>query len=203
MKNHFQIFSVLVFICSALVTASFAHAENDPTKNALAKAQYMMRQVSTQKAELEKELAVKKLEIETLTKELAKLKNETKAKTEANATQQQEALTMLKSDRQKVQETLKAETEQNQKLADENATLLKKLAAQTNNFDLCYSNNKKLYEVNKEILGKYEDKGFWAALSQKEPFTTIEKVKVENLVQDYQYQIDMLSVKIISEDKPL
>lgn len=203
MNKNSQILLVSALTCVALLMSGFVYAESDSSKNALAKAQYMMRQISNQKAELEKQLAGKKVEVEALTKEVAKLKNETKAKTEANIAQQQEALTMVRSDRQKMQETLKTETEQTRKLTDENEIFSKKLAAQTNNFDLCYSNNKKLYEVNKEILGKYQDKGFWAALSQKEPFTTIEKVKVENLVQDYQYQIDTLSVKIISDDKPL
>lgn len=201
MKSSKSLNSVLLkltLIAALIPCGAFAE---DATKNALAKAQYMMRQVSSEKAELEKELAKKKLEVEALTKELAKAKNESKAKFESTNNQQQEALTVLANDKQKIQEKLKGESERNTKLAEENEKLTKKLEVHSSNFELCYNNNKKLYEVNKEILGKYENKGFWAALSQKEPFTSIERVKVENLVQDYQYQIELLSVKVVSEEK--
>ncbi|MES2821952.1 MAG: hypothetical protein V4732_00020 [Pseudomonadota bacterium] len=175
-------------------------AENDNTKNALAKAQYMLRQASTEKAGLEQQVTKQKVEIEKLTKEIALLKNESKSKLADISSNQSQVLTALNGDRQKVQTKLDNESRKNTELNSANELLTQKLAKQTNNFDICYGNNKKLYDINKEILGKYEDKGFWAALSQKEPFTAIEKVKVENLIQDYQYEIDNLTVKIVSDE---
>ena len=199
-KNTF-ITILFKLILVLLWLPGMAFAENDNTKNALAKAQYMLRQVSTEKANLEKELAKQKVENAGLTKELQSLKKESKTRFDVSNNNQQEALSLLKNDRQKIQSKLEVEAEKNTAIASSNEHLSQQLAKQTNNFDLCYNNNKKLYDINKEILGKYEDKGFWAALSQNEPFTAIEKVKIENLVQDYQYQIDSLSVKIISEEK--
>ncbi len=183
------------------IAANSISAENDNSKNALAKAQYMLRQISTEKASLEQQVTKQKVEIDGLSKEILLLKKESKNKLDATASTQLEALTTLKSDRQKVQAKLEIESEKNTGLIAANEQLKLKVAKQTNNFDICYNNNKKLYDINKEILGKYEDKGFWAALSQKEPFTAIEKVKIENLVQDYQYEIDGLTVKILSEEK--
>ncbi len=193
--------TIVMLVVSNGAYSNSAHAENDNTKNALAKAQYMLRQMSTEKASLEQEISKQKVEIETLSKEVSLLKKESKNKLEASNNNQQEVLTLLKSDRQKVQGKLEIEVEKNTAITTANEHLTQQLAKQTNNFDVCYNNNKKLYDINKEILGKYEDKGFWAALSQKEPFTAIEKVKIENLVQDYQYQIDNLTVKIVSEEK--
>lgn len=191
---------MIPFFLMTTVTNSVA-AENDNTKNALAKAQYMLRQMSTEKASLEQQVAKQKVDIDNLSKEVSMLKKESKNKLDATASAQLEMLTNLKGDRQKVQGKLATEIEKNAELTAANEHFKSEVAKQTNNFDVCYNNNKKLYEINKEILGKYEDKGFWAALSQKEPFTAIEKVKIENLVQDYQYQIDGLTVKIVSEEK--
>jgi chromosome segregation ATPase len=190
-----------VFLLLLLGFPSMSLAENDNTKNALAKAQYMLRQVSTDKTNLEKEVVKQKGEVERLTKEIQLLKKDAKSKLEANHNSQQEALTLLTSDRKNVQSKLHAEAEKNAALQANNEKLTQRLEKQIRRFDICYDNNKKLYAVNKEILGKYQDKGFWAALSQKEPFTAIERVKVENLVQDYQYEIENLTVKIVSDEK--
>lgn len=201
--NRKVLISVLLSICSAILPVSNSiAAENDNTKNALAKAQYMLRQSSTEKASLEQQVTKQKLEIEKLTKEIALLKNESKTKLADISNHQSQALTALNGDRQKVQTKLDSESRKNSELNSANELLTQKLEKQTNNFDICYNNNKKLYDINKEILGKYEDKGFWAALSQKEPFTAIEKVKVENLIQDYQYEMDNLTVKIVSDESP-
>ncbi len=196
--------AIAIFIKCALVILclpSVAYAETDNTKNALAKAQYMLRQISTEKANLEKVIAKQKTEIDALSKEMQILKLQSKTRLDANNSSQQEMVSALKGDRQKVQAKLESESEKNLVLSTANDELTQKLAKQANRFDICYDNNKKLYDINHEILGKYEEKGFWAALSQKEPFTAIERVKIENLVQDYQYQLDNLTVKIVSDEK--
>jgi septal ring factor EnvC (AmiA/AmiB activator) len=174
-------------------------AKNDATKGALAKAQYMLRKSATEKTELESQVAKQKTEIDALSKQLLQLKKESKNKLDVSNASQEATLSLLKDDRRKIQEKIDVQVEKNTALVASNERLTQQLTTQRNNFDLCFVNNKKLYEVNKEILGKYQEKGFWAALSQKEPFTAIERVKVENLVQDYQYQIETLSVKIVSD----
>jgi hypothetical protein len=46
--------------------------------------------------------------------------------------------------------------------------------------------NVELFKLGNEILGRYEDFSLGNALSAKEPFVGITRVKLENLVQDYQ-----------------
>lgn len=188
-------------IAITLFLAINAFAENNDAaaKNALAKAQYMMRQVSNEKAELEKQIAKQKEQIDALTKENEKIKVDLKNKMNA-VNPLDEVVKSLKDNGQKNQSKLENELSKNDKLTAKNEELELKLSSQSKNFDICYGNNKKLYEINKEILGQYENKGFWDALKQKEPFTAIERVKVENLVQDYQYNIDSLKVKIVQDD---
>lgn len=48
------------------------------------------------------------------------------------------------------------------------------------------SRNLELYKVGKEVLDRYENFAFGRALLAREPFTSLSRVKLENLVQDYQ-----------------
>lgn len=185
-----------VFSCTAQ-----AQTSNDGTKTALAKAQYMLRQISTEKTNLEKEISLLKTEKNELQKEIEKYKAEN-TKKQAEVNKQLSALEGLSKESHELQNNIEDTKEKYSLLQNENQRLLDRLATQTENFDICYKNNKTLYSVNQEILGQYENKGFWDALSQKEPLTAVGKVKVENLIQDYQYKMQDLEVKLLSEGKP-
>jgi len=53
----------------------------------------------------------------------------------------------------------------------------------------CEAKNLQLYQYSQELMTRYEQKGVWAALAQKEP-TGIKQVGVENLLQEYQQKLD-------------
>ncbi|HUO44284.1 MAG TPA: hypothetical protein VMT94_05155 [Burkholderiales bacterium] len=59
----------------------------------------------------------------------------------------------------------------------------------------CQANNLKLRNLAHEILDRYQNKGVFEGLLQREPFTQIKSVEIENLVQDYGEKIDDLGVK--------
>ncbi len=52
--------------------------------------------------------------------------------------------------------------------------------------DLCEGKNAELYATGKEILDKLDSDDFAASLVRHEPFTGIARVKLDNIVQDYQ-----------------
>ena len=58
----------------------------------------------------------------------------------------------------------------------------------------CMRLNVQLYDAGKDLLTKYEQKGVWDALAQREPITGLKQVEVENLIEDYRYKIDGLTV---------
>jgi len=64
------------------------------------------------------------------------------------------------------------------KLAGEKIVLERKVADRE-------TKNMALYKLGNEILSRYEKFGLGTALTSREPFTGITKVKLENLVQDY------------------
>ena len=59
----------------------------------------------------------------------------------------------------------------------------------------CEAKNLKLYQYSQELVTRYQKKGVWAALAQKEPVTGIKDVGVENVVQEYQEKLDSQRIK--------
>ncbi|MBI3560657.1 MAG: hypothetical protein HY080_02925 [Gammaproteobacteria bacterium] len=58
----------------------------------------------------------------------------------------------------------------------------------------CMRMNVQLYDAGKDLLTKYEKKGVWDALAQREPFTGLKQVEIENVIEEYRYKIDGLTV---------
>lgn len=65
---------------------------------------------------------------------------------------------------------------------------------------VCEKKNADLYQISMEMMKKYRSKGVITSLLQEEPFTGIEKVKVENLLQEYRDKAD--SAKFSSGSAP-
>jgi hypothetical protein len=57
------------------------------------------------------------------------------------------------------------------------------------------SKNLALYQLGKEVLNRYEKFGLGTAITSREPFVGITKVKLENLVQDYSDKLTDQTVK--------
>jgi predicted nucleic acid-binding Zn-ribbon protein len=55
---------------------------------------------------------------------------------------------------------------------------------------VCEKKNSELYRISSELMDKYQAKGIWQSMRQAEPFTQIEKVKLENLLQEYRDKAD-------------
>ncbi len=62
-------------------------------------------------------------------------------------------------------------------------------------FDQCAEKNLQLFEINGEILGRYEHVGLFTKVSSAEPFTRITRTRMENLVDEYRARALELRVK--------
>lgn len=69
------------------------------------------------------------------------------------------------------------------------------------NIQVCEKKNAQLYQVSTELMDKYKKKGVFSALLQAEPFTQLEKVKVDNLLQEYRDKTE--AAKIASTPVPV
>jgi DNA repair exonuclease SbcCD ATPase subunit len=186
------------FICllTALAAGPVVAQDAAAAQKALAKAQFLLRQTTAEKAALQQQMDALKQQVDTLGKQLS----DSKA---AAATRQQSAEQRLaasagkwRDSHEQLAEQLAAAREQLKAQAQQVAQLQQQAQTQTENFQLCYTNNKKLYDLNRELLGQYNKKGVMDAVKQKEPFTGIKQVEVENLIQDYQYKLDDLNLSL-------
>jgi hypothetical protein len=90
----------------------------------------------------------------------------------------QEGLEKWKTGYNQVADIARAKEGERAKLAGEKIVLERKVADRE-------TTNMALYKLGIEILSRYEKFGLGTALTSREPFTGITKVKLENLVQDY------------------
>ena len=75
------------------------------------------------------------------------------------------------------------------------ATLRDDAAKRSRAFDQCAEDNLQLYEINGEILDRYEHVGLFTKVSSAEPFTKITRTRIENLVDEYRERAQQLRVK--------
>jgi phage shock protein A len=88
------------------------------------------------------------------------------------------------------------ETATNLKEAEADRTQLHTdLDARNRAFDKCAEDNLQLFEINGEILNRYERVGPFTKVSSVEPFTRITRTRIENLVDEYRERALQLRVK--------
>ena len=163
-------------------------------QKALAKAQFMLRQATSEKAQLQQQLESLQQQIGTLQAQLFSLEAAVLEKQRGFEKKFSEADGQWRARNEKAEKSLQSLREQLLAQTEQGTRLAEQLRRQTDNFDLCYSNNKKLYSMNRDLLERYQNKGFVDVMKQKEPFTGEARVAVENLIQDYQYQLQDLTV---------
>jgi len=78
--------------------------------------------------------------------------------------------------------------------ADRN-TLKKQLDDRNSAYDKCAEDNLKLYEINGEVLDRYDHVGLFTKASAVEPFTHITRTRLDNLVVEYRERAEQLRVQ--------
>jgi chromosome segregation ATPase len=78
--------------------------------------------------------------------------------------------------------------------ADRSA-LRSELDARNTAFDQCAENNQQLYEINGEILNRYDHVGLFTRASASEPFTQLTRTRIDNLVVETRARAEELRVK--------
>jgi hypothetical protein len=131
----------------------------------------------------EKKILIEKIDL--ISKESAGFKLTAKAVEGLKATvsHQEQELAQLKNDRESCRvaaEAARKKEADRAKVVEEVVTELQRLVADRQ------AKNLALYKLANEILQRYEKFGLGDALSAREPFTGITRVKLQNLVQDYQ-----------------
>jgi len=190
-----------VIVLLVTTTASGLAADDARVQQALRNMATRLRAAETErdnlqsaKAECDQEKKVAAERLDALTKQ-AKADSQALATAKEQLTQKETENTQLQDAIQKLQQTQtraveiaqKSETARTQ-LANQVIELKRKVADRE-------AKNLALYKLANEILKRYEHFGLGDALAAKEPFTGVARVKLENLVQDYQDKIADQQVK--------
>ena len=190
-----KILAVFMAAVSLLVTT--ANADDARLKEALRTLTLRLRSAETErnnllsdKAQLEQEKKTLTAKVDTLNKQAAADKEQLDA---AMAKMKElddarESLAKWKAAYEQVTTTAQKSEAERAKLASESVMLKRKVEDRERK-------NLELFKLANEILTRYEKFGLGEALAAKEPFARITRVKLENLVQDYQDKIADQRVK--------
>jgi chromosome segregation ATPase len=149
------------------------------------------------KAQLEQEKKTLTGKVDALNKQVAadKAQLDTLEAKQKELDDTKESLAKWKAAYQQIETAAQKSEAERAKLASESIVLKRKVEDRERK-------NLELYKTANEVLTRYEKFGLGDALTAKEPFTGITRVKLENQVQDYQDKIADQRVKPDEKAKP-
>ena len=163
-------------------------AENKDVKGKLDAANAELKKLRDQNAELEKRLSQSE-------NSLAQSSAANTRGTEQNAQLRARMDELVKQFRETIDNLKKTELERND--------LKTTLAAREGALGTCVASNDKLLATGNEILDRYESKGCFASVREKEPFTQVKRVQLQNLVDAYRWQLeDQKSPESVTKQAP-
>jgi chromosome segregation ATPase len=205
------------FLAVCMLAAHSLHAAEaeDPAMAVLKRMREQLRTITIQKQKSDADLAAIQAEKVDLEAKNADLAKKLEALTKLNASERtvaektiadlrekneeqtvevarlNESLASCKATNQKMEEEVRAKDADRAKLADKIVLLDRRVADYRRK-------NEELYKAGTEVLTRYENFGLGTALTAREPFTRLTRVKMENLVQEYQDKL--MDNKIKPED---
>ena len=171
--------------------------------NANAQLAQQMQQLASERTALQAEAARTKKELEDMRKERDTLKNaqqslDQRARSSsaalAQATAQRDAAQQdLKQTKQKMDQLIgkfRETVQQMREIETDRTTATQNLTARERELKVCLDHNQGLYKLNDEVLTHLEKDSRASHIASADPFTKIERVQLENLVDDYRGRAD-------------
>jgi chromosome segregation ATPase len=196
--------------CIALGLFAFAGSAAAQTQRqgSDARAMQQLQQLTAERAQLQTENARLKEELEKARKDLDKaaadkttLENKVRAGAVAAGRDEvavQHSQAELERVRAQMQELIAKFRETAQTLRDvegDRTQVKGQLTTQQRELKTCIDRNAGLYNLNVEVLDRMASRGFWSAVGEREPFTKVKRVQLENLIDDYKYRADELRLE--------
>mgnify|MGYP003633488220 CR=1 FL=1 len=188
-----------IFVLVFFANSSFSATRDAVTTNAnQALFQRMLQQTTEERDQLSVQVKGLEDKLEQSEKEKQKIEKRLNAKESSLdnfKNSNQEMSDLLQTMKTRMEELIGKFRETAQTLTaaeDENASLLQMLEIKQADIERHVQNNVRLYQINLEILEKYESKGVWDAFVQQEPMTQIKKVEIENIKEEYRTEIEAL-----------
>lgn len=201
------------FFAAALLAVSLGGVTDAQTQRSGGEAQKFMQQYQQLAAEktalqgqvvqLQKDLDAAKADLAAVKKELEIAKKAhaggVPAATVSKLTASKEAAERsLEVSKQRMTELVGRFREMAGNLKDveaDRAKLRDDAAKRSAAFDKCAEDNLQLYEINADLLDRYEHVGVFTRVSAVEPFTKLTRTRIENLVDEYRERAQQLRIK--------
>lgn len=199
MSRFFFASIILGFI--SFFESTLAHGQDARTQQAMRNMTTRLRAAETERNNLQSAKEQSDQEVKTLTDKLAALTKQAEADSKAltaakgQLTEREAENAQLQDSVQKLQVTQTQAVEIAKKSEGERAKLNSQVIELKRKVAEDEAKNLALFKLANEILKRYEHFGLGDALAAKEPFTGISRVKLENLVQDYQDKVADQRVK--------
>lgn len=147
----------------------------------------------TTEKQLEKDLLKARSESEDLLADIQTLRS---TQTTLQQQLEQEKIRLKESNDQNIQANLEI-----RRLLNEQGRLETTAQAREREIASCEEKNLKLYQYNVELMKRYQKKGVIAALLQVEPFTQIQRVQMQAVLEEYSDKLDANRTRVSgSED---
>ena len=204
---------VVATIAALLAVGSFGSASAQVSRgggNSGANTQLMMQlqQAQTERAQLQADNSKLKKEAEDLKKQLATVQQQVTA-SKAGAERNLAAVAAARASNESTQKSLddakarmnelvsrfRETVTQMRGIETDRSQLRQQLAASQAAYDQCAVTNDSLYQINREVLDRYQNQGAFSYLARSEPFTKIKRTQIENLSLEYRQRADELRVK--------
>ena len=185
------------------MTAGPTAAQQSRDDGGSARLQTMVQQLTSEKAQLQGDNTKLKTERDSAAAQLKKLRME-KDSLEQQLRQSETSLTRASSTNTRNTEAMEQQKKRTEDLVAQfrqtieqlRTTELERNELKTESetrqraFEQCVASNQKLFETGNEVLDRYENKGKWDALREREPFTQTRRVRLQNAVDEYRWALD-------------
>jgi chromosome segregation ATPase len=195
-------------IAMALLALAMSASAQTQRSGSDARVMQQLQQLTAERASLQSENAKLKEELDKVRKDLGEaaadnkaLENKVRAgaaaagRDETSAKQSQEELERVRAQMQELVTKFRETAQNLRDIEGDRVAARSELRTQERELKTCIDRNAGLYNLNAEVLDRMANRGFWAAVGEREPFTKLKRVELENLIDDYKYRADELRLE--------
>jgi chromosome segregation ATPase len=210
MTRHYS--PIAAFTLAAVLLLAMPSADAQVERSGGGQAQKFMQQyqqMAAEKTALQAQVTQMKKDLDTANAALADMKRERDALKARPAGPSPAIVAQLTTSKDAAEKNLEQYKQRMGELVArfrETATNLKDVEADRSKitrelgernaaFDKCAENNLQLYEINGDILDRYNHVGLFTKVSAAEPFTKITRTRLDNLVVEYRARAEELRTK--------
>jgi archaellum component FlaC len=187
----------LICVGALCLLSSIAGAQTQRTGDANARAAQQLQQMSAERTQLKADNDKLKQELEGVKKQLTAVTNEQSAlqqklkasesvasRDTASAQQNAESVEKLRAQMQELISKFRETASTLKEVETDRNAVRGQVKVQERELNSCVERNAALFDLNTQALDRLEKKGVWNSLTEKEPFTKIQRTRLENLIDE-------------------